>query len=184
MNNKYSTQTIVKLALMTTLSLVLLMLVRIPWPMAPFLVYDPADVPIYISAFAFGPIPGLVVTFVVCFIQAFALGGDGIYGFVMHFVATGIVALVIGSIYSKKKSRKRAGIALLVGIVLTTIIMCFMNLYVTSAFMGVDRSVVMGMLLPVIIPFNILKAGVNSLITFLLYKRISGFLHNDLHTKR
>ena len=32
------------------------------------------------------------------------------------------------------------------------------------------------MLVPVIIPFNLLKAGVNSLITFLVYKRVSIFV--------
>lgn len=179
-----STQTLVKLALMTALSLVLLMLVRLPWPPAPFLVYDPADVPIYISAFAFGPVPGLIVTFVVCIIQAFALGGDGIYGFVMHFVATGIVAVVIGAIYNKNKTRKTALIALVLGVIITTAIMCVMNIFVTSAFMGVPKEAVVGMLIPIIIPFNIVKAGVNSLLTFILYKRISGFLHNDTNTKR
>ena len=51
--NKMSTAKLAKLAMMTAVSLVLLLLVRIPWPPAPFLVYDPADVPIYITAFAF-----------------------------------------------------------------------------------------------------------------------------------
>ena len=96
---RFSTQKLVKLAIMTALSIVLLMIVRVPFPPAPFLVYDPADIPIYITAFAFGPIEGLIVTFVVCVIQAFGLAGDGLYGFLMHFVATGIVAVVIGSIY-------------------------------------------------------------------------------------
>ena len=32
------------------------------------------------------------------------------------------------------------------------------------------------MLLPVIIPFNLLKAGFNSLITFLVYKRVSAMV--------
>ena len=93
--NKFSTAAIAKLAMMTAVSMVLLLLVRIPFPPAPFLVYDPADVPIYITAFAFGPAAGLIVTLVVCLIQAFMLGGDGLYGFLMHFVATGIVAVVI-----------------------------------------------------------------------------------------
>ncbi len=183
-NKKFSTQTLVKLALMTALSLVLLTIVRLPWPAAPFLVYDPADVPIYISSFAFGPVPGLIVTFVVCFIQAFVLGGDGIYGFAMHFVATGIVAVIIGFIYSRHKTRKTAAMALVIGVLVTTAVMCVMNIFVTSAFMGVDKSVVIAMLVPVIIPFNLVKAGVNSLLTMLLYKRISGFLHNDTHLKR
>ncbi|MBQ0004424.1 MAG: ECF transporter S component [Clostridiales bacterium] len=182
--NTMNTQTLVKLALMTALSLVLLLLLRFPFPPAPFLVYDPADVPIYISAFAFGPIPGLLVTFVVCFIQAFMLGGDGLYGFLMHFVATGVVAVVIGAVYNRNKTRKTAGRALIIGVILTTAIMCVMNIYVTSAFMGAPKDVVIGMLIPIIIPFNLFKAGVNSILTFILYKSISRFLHNDTRTSR
>ena len=56
---------IVKIALMTAMSLVLMLLIRIPFPLAPFLVYDPADIPIYICTFAFGPGAGLAITFIV-----------------------------------------------------------------------------------------------------------------------
>ena len=96
---------IAKLAMMTAVSIVLLLIVRIPFPPAPFLVYDPADVPIYITAFAYGPVAGLIVTLIVCIIQAFMLGGDGLYGFLMHFVATGIVAVVIGLMYARCKTK-------------------------------------------------------------------------------
>ena len=175
--NSMSTAKLTKLAMMTAVSLVLLFLVRIPWPPAPFLVYDPADVPIYITAFAFGPAEGLIVTLVVCLLQAFGLGGDGFYGFIMHFVATGIVAVVIGMMYRKQKTKKTAVKALVVGVILTVIVMCCMNLIVTPVYMGAPRSAVVAMLPTVIIPFNLVKAGVNSLLTFLLYKRISGLLH-------
>ena len=42
--------------------------------------------------------------------------------------------------------------------------------------MGVDKSVIL-QLMPFIMLFNLIKMGANSIITFLLYKRISGFLH-------
>lgn len=174
------TSLITKLAMMTAISIVLLLVVRIPFPPAPFLVYDPADVPIYITAFAFGPVAGIVVTFIVSFIQAFMLGGDGVYGFIMHFVATGLVSVIIGIMYNRSKSKKTAITALVIGVLAMTAIMCVLNLVVTSAFMGVDTKAVLAMIPTVIIPFNLLKAGVNSILTFLLYKRISGFLHNNI----
>lgn len=173
------TEKLVKLALMTALSVVLLMLVRIPYPAAAFLVYDPADIPIYITAFAFGPLEGLAVTLVVCLIQAFALGGDGVYGFLMHFVATGLVALVIGLIYSRTKTKKSAAIALIIGVILCVITMVMMNLVVTPIYAGMPREAVAAMILPILVPFNLLKAGINCSLTFVLYKRISGFLHNE-----
>jgi riboflavin transporter FmnP len=177
--SKTSTAKLAKLAMMTAVSIVLLLIVRIPVPPAPFLVYDPADVPIYITAFAYGPVEGLIVTLVVCLIQAFGLGGDGLYGFVMHFVATGIVALVIGALYKKNKTKKTAVKALVIGVILAVVLMCIMNLIVTPVYMGAPRSAVVAMLPTVIIPFNLLKAGINSVLTFVLYKRISGLLHKE-----
>ena len=199
--NKMTTAKLAKLAMMTAVSIVLLLLIRIPWPAAPFLEYDPADLPIYITAFAFGPYEGLVVTLIVCLIQAFGLGGDGLYGFLMHFVATGIVAviigliyrrnktkktavkaLVIGVMYRRKKTKKTAVKALITGVIISVIVMCIMNLIVTPVYMGAPRSAVVAMIPTVIIPFNLLKAGINALLTFFLYKRISGLLHGTGRT--
>lgn len=182
--SKMTTAKMAKLSMMTALSLVLLLIIRIPWPPAPFLVYDPADVPIFITAFAFGPAEGLIVTLIVCLLQAFALGGDGIYGFIMHFVATGIVAVVIGRMYRKHKTRKSAVKALVAGTIISVIVMCAMNLLVTPLYMGAPVSAVLAMIPTVILPFNLVKAGVNSLLTFMLYKRISGFLHGTGRTVR
>ena len=178
-NTNSNTARIAKLAMMTAVSIVLLLIVRIPFPPAPFLVYDPADVPIYITAFAFGPIEGLIVTLVVCLIQAFMLGGDGLYGFLMHFVATGIVAVVIGLIYRRKKTKKTAIKALVIGVITAVVVMCIMNIIVTPAYMGAPRESVIAMIPTVIIPFNLLKAGINAILTFILYKRISGLLHGN-----
>lgn len=177
--SRLSTAMIAKLAMMTAVSVVLLMIVRIPFPPAPFLVYDPADVPIYITAFAYGPAAGLIVTLIVCLIQAFMLGGDGLYGFLMHFVATGIVAVVIALIYKRSKTRKTAMISLIIGVITATVVMCVMNIIVTPAYMGAPRSAVIAMIPTVIIPFNLLKAGINALLTCVLYKRVSGFLHRE-----
>lgn len=178
-NTRFTTNKIAKLSMMTAVSLLLVLLIRIPM-FVDFLKYDPADIPIYITAFAYGPVEGLLVTFVVCIIQAFMLGGDLFYGFIMHFVATGIVAVVIGIMYKRNKTKKTAIIALVTGVILTTIVMCIMNLIVTPHYMGAPISAVVAMLPTVIIPFNLIKAGVNSLITFLVYKRISVLLRNNL----
>ncbi len=174
-----NTKKMVKLAMMVAISCVLVLLIRIPFPPAPFLVYDPADIPIYITAFAFGPIAGVLVTLVVSFIQAFVLGGDGIYGFIMHFISTGAFAIIVGILYQRNKTRKNAVVALVIGIFVMTLIMCIMNLVVTPVFMGVPVEAVKTMLLPIIIPFNLLKGGINGAVTFLVYKRISQFLHDE-----
>ena len=98
---------LVLLAMFTAIAAVLITLVHFPlFPSAAFLQYDPADVPILIAAFAFGPVAGLIVTVLASFIQAFFLGGDGIYGFLMHVIATGILVMVASTIYRIKVNRK------------------------------------------------------------------------------
>ena len=177
MNTNPKTVKLTKLAMLGAISLVLVFLIRIPFPPAPFLTYDPADVPIFISAFAFGPLSGLAVTFVVCFVQAFALGGDGIVGFFMHFVATGSFVLVAGLIYKKHKTKKYALIALLCGTIVMTASMIAWNLIITPMYLGVPVESVVAMILPILLPFNLLKAGINSVITFITYKAIAKYLH-------
>lgn len=177
MNTNPKTVKLTKLAMLATISLVLVFLIRIPFPPAPFLTYDPADVPIFISAFAFGPLAGLSITVVVSFIQAFALGGDGIIGFFMHFVATGSFVLVAGLIYKRHKTKKYAVIALVCGTIIMTVSMIAWNLVITPMFLGVPRDAVIAMILPILLPFNLLKAGINSGITFFTYKAIAKHLH-------
>ena len=51
------------------------------------------------------------------------------------------------------------------------------NLIITPIYLGVPVEAVIGMILPILLPFNLLKAGINALITFLVYKPIARFLH-------
>ena len=98
-------------------------------------------------------------------------------GFLMHMLATGLFVIVAGCLYRRKKTKKDAVIALVAGVVVTVAAMVVFNYFVTPKFMGVPTEAVVAMLIPIIVPFNILKAGINAVITFLVYKRISGFLH-------
>ena len=72
--------------------------------------------------------------------------------------------------------KKMAVIGLLAGTCAMAAAMVVANLFITPAFMGVERAVVW-QLMPFIVAFNLVKAGINSVVTFLLYKRISPFLH-------
>ncbi len=171
------TAKLVKMAMLGAISLVLVMIVRIPFPPAPFLVYDPADVPIFIGTFAFGPLAGLMITIIASFIQAFPLGGDGLIGFIMHVFATGSFVLISGFLYQKNKTKKGAVIALLSGVIVMTITMLLWNLLITPIYMGVPREAVIGMIMPILLPFNLLKSGINAIVTFITYKSIARFLH-------
>ena len=168
------TKKLTVLAMLTALSAVLITLVHFPlFPAAAFLQYDPADVVFLIGAFAFGPLAGLAVTGIASAIQAFLLGGDGMYGFLMHVIASGALILVAGSIYRLLHTRTGGLIALVAGTVAMGLVMMVANHFITPFYMGVPAQVVDAMLVTVILPFNLLKAGINSVITFLVYKTVS-----------
>ena len=161
-------------ALFAAISVVLMYLIRLPFPSAPFLEYDPADIPILLLTFAYGPLWGLGLTLLVSVLQGVTVSvSSGIIGIVMHVVATGLFVVCAGLIYRKNTSKARAAIALVCGTLLQTAAMVLMNLLLTPIFMGTPVTEVIPMLLPVIIPFNLMKAGINAAITFLLYKKVS-----------
>jgi len=178
MSAQNKTLKIAKVSMLVAISVVLVYLVHFPiFPPVPFLEYDPADIPIFIGTFAFGPLAGIMLVVVTAVVQGVTVSAaSGIYGIIMHILATGSFVLVAGNIYRGQKSRKKAVIALAAGVATWTGVMVIANLIVTPLFMGVPVSVVKG-LLPYIIGFNLIKAGANSIVTFFLYKRISAFLH-------
>lgn len=63
--------------------------------------------------------------------------------------------------------------ALVFGVLSMGLVMMPANHVITPLFLTVPVDVVDALLLPVILPFNLLKAGVNALVTFLVYKTIS-----------
>lgn len=170
-------QKMTKMGMLIALSIVMVTLIHFPiFPAVAFLEYDPADVSILIGTFAFGPWTALFLTVIVSFIQGFSVSAaSGIYGIIMHVIATGVLSFTAGWFYQKRKTKKNAVIGLLIGTVLMAVVMCFANIVITPFFMGVTVKTVWA-LMPFIIAFNVLKAGINSCITFLLYKRISVFL--------
>ncbi|MDO4553426.1 MAG: ECF transporter S component [Bacillota bacterium] len=178
-NVSQRTAMMVRLALLAAVSLALVLVTQIPFPPAPFLKYDAADIPILLTAFAFGPAAAMAITLVVSFVQAFFLGGDGLIGFCMHIISTGTFVLVAGLIYKKQKTRKGAVAALIAGALTMTASMLLWNYIVTPFYMGVDRAYVMTLLVPVFLPFNLLKAAINAGVTFLIYKPLSPYLHGE-----
>lgn len=161
------------LGLLGAISVVGAMLVHFSiFPQVSFLEYDPADIPIFITTFAMGTWYGLLLTVVVCVVQGLTVSaGSGILGIIMHILATGTFVITAGSIYGSHKTRGRAYASLAAGTMAWTLVMALWNLIITPIFMGVGRDVVWG-LMPFIVLFNIIKAGINSVITALLYKRV------------
>ena len=164
--------------MLTAVSIVLVTTIHLPLiPAAPFLEYDPADIPVMIGAMMLGPVPGLIILLAVCIIQALTVSASsGIIGFFMHFIASSVLVLVAAGIYSRKKTIINLIIGLVAGSVAMTVVMIPLNLIFTGIFMGAGTQAVVQMLIPAIIPFNLLKAGINSAITFAVFTPISHIL--------
>lgn len=153
------------------LSVVLIMLVQIPlFAAAPWMKYDMADVPVIIASLYLGPTAGLLILAAVSLIQALYFGGDGIVGFLMHFIASGCLVFITAYFYQKRQAMGALLGGLVIGSVAMVAMMIPMNLIFTVHFYGVPLEMVKELLVPVIIPFNAIKAGLNSVISFLVYQ--------------
>lgn len=166
------------MGLLCAISIVLVHFIHIPIiPAAPFLEYDPADVPILLSAYLFGPLAGLGVTFVASVIQGVTVSASsGPIGIFMHFVATGAMAVTVGLISKHGTFGVRTAVAMVCGALAMVMVMIPLNIIVTPIFMNVPRADVIKMLAPAIIPFNVVKAGFNSAAAFMVYAALYKFL--------
>ena len=180
-----NTRKLTTIAILTALSVCFVALIHFPiFPAVAFLEYDPADIPILICGFAFGPVAGLAVTLIASFIQGFTVSAQsGIYGIIMHIIATGAYVLASSLFYKKHKTKKRAAVAIVIGTVTMVVCMFFANLIITPYFMmgAVNSGTVSAVLslMPFILLFNLIKASVNGLITFFIYKRVKHLFLKD-----
>ena len=167
-------------AIFIALSVVTGYLIHFPiLPQAPFLLYDPGHVFLLIAALKFGPRAGMIMTFVYATLFALITGQGGPYGALMNFLSTGAFVLVSSWIYMNKHNKNGAMVGLALGTLAMTAIMVPANLIITPLYLGVDRAIVVQLLLPAIIPFNLLKGLISSILTLLVYKKISVILNKQ-----
>ena len=170
----------VQMAMLAAVAVVLVAFVRIPLvPAVPFLVYDMADAPVLIATLLYGTIPGLIVLFVVSAIQAIAFSTDGWVGLLMHFVASGALVVCVGQFYKYRQKFSGALIGMVLGTLAMTLLMIPMNYIFTVNVYGTPKEVVDAMMLPGIIPFNLIKAALNSVISAILFKALQPFLQRN-----
>ena len=172
---KESIRKLTVMAMLVAVSVILVYVCHFPLiPAAAFLEYDPADIPILIGTFDYVPIAGLIFPIVTSAVPALIVSAQsGIYGFLMHVISTSALCLTAGVLYKFMRTRLGASIALICGTLAMGLVMLVANHFITPIFMGVPASVVDGMLLTVFLPFNLAKAGINSVITFFVYKTVS-----------
>ena len=166
---KMTTKELTTLAMLTAIAYALVCTIRIP--IVLFLKYEPKDVVITIGGFLMGPMAVLISSSIVALIEMFTISDTGIIGCIMNFLSTCAFALPAAFMYKRRHTMAGAIAGLAVGTITMVATMLLWNYLITPLYMtGTSRSDIAGMLMPVFLPFNLLKAGLNSAFILLLYK--------------
>lgn len=194
-----SVRTMVQIAMLSAVAGVL-MLFEFPLPfLAPsFYELDFSEVPVLIGAFAMGPVAGATIELIKILLN-FVMNGTitaGV-GEIANFLMGCAFVVPAGLIYRRKKDKNHALVGMVVGTLCMALASAFLNSFVLlpaygKAFgMPIDAFVAMGSeIIPAIdnlftfclfsvVPFNLLKGIVVSVLTFVLYKRISRLLKGN-----
>ena len=142
----------------------------VPIAFNDFLKYDPKDAIIVIAGLSLGPVASLIISVVVALLELVTISTTGPIGCLMNIISSASYACVASLIYKKFRSIKGAVAGLTVSSVLTVALMLLWNYFITPLYMGAPREVIEAMLLPVFLPFNVIKCGLNTALTLLIYK--------------
>ncbi len=173
-----------------------LMFIEVPLPFAPqFYKLDFSEVPVLIGTFSLGPVAGILIELIKILVHLLLKGtqtaGVGELG---NFFVGCAFCVPAGLFYRRKKTKIDAIISMALGTVFLIISGCFMNAFVllpayAAAFhMDISALIAMGtevnakvdslftFVVLCVAPFNLVKGILVSVITFVLYKRISRFV--------
>lgn len=194
-NKKVNAKKMAQIGMLSAIAVVL-MLFEIPLPFAPpFYEIDFSEVPVLIGCFSMGPMAGVIIELLkivlnLCINGTMTAG----VGELANFLIGCALVLPASLIYKRKKTKKYALVGLVTGTVFMTVFGCFINAYVmlptyAKAFgMPIEALVEMGtavnanitdlltFVMFAVVPFNLLKGVLVSVIVFLIYKKISPIL--------
>lgn len=141
-------------------------------PMVLFLKYDPKDIVIALGGMLFGPLTAFAVALTASFVELFTVSENGILGFLMNVISSCSFGCTASYVYQKRKTFRGAAAGLLCGWGCMVLVMLLWNYLIAPIYMGCSRQEVAALLLPVFLPFNLIKGGLNAAGTLLLYRPI------------
>lgn len=167
----------------------ILMYIELPLPlMPPFFKLDISTSPALIGGFLFGPVGGILIALVKALIHALTSQTGGV-GELADFLCSGTIILISSLIYKKHKTKKRAVCGLCIGVAGLIIVSALANMYILIPFysqmMPIEQifqacnavnpliNSKLTYILWGVVPFNLFKGILISLLTMLLYKKIS-----------
>ena len=170
---RMSTRSLTTLAMLTAIAYVVMILSKMLPQVANFLQMDLKDTVISIGGFLFGPLSAAIISIVVAVVEMFTVSDTGPIGCIMNVLATCAFTCTAAFVYKRFHTRRGAVIGLALGTVCLTVVMLLWNYLITPIYMGMDREqVVVPMLIPVFLPFNLVKGGLNMALILLIYKPV------------
>ena len=199
----FSTRNLAIMGLMAALATVL-MFFSFPLPfVAPqFYKLDLSEIPVLMGSFMLGPVAGVVIELVKILLNLMLTGsGTGGVGELANFCIGCALVIPAGIIYRVNKTKKGAIIGMIVGTLVMTVVGVFMNAWVmlpfySAAGMPMEQIIAAGAAINpaictvwtfcwiAVAPFNLIKGVIASLVTALLYKRVSVLLKGSAGAAR
>ena len=168
-----SLRTWVSMSMLTAIAYVVMYLSKMLPQVYGFLQFDLKDTVICVGGFIFGPLAAAIISIVVPVLEMLFASDTGPIGMIMNVLATASFCCTAAFVYKKFHTRKGAVIGLALGTVCLTVVMLLWNYLITPIYMGMDREeIVVPMLIPVFLPFNLVKGGLNMALILLLYKPV------------
>ena len=172
--NRWSTKQLVTMALMCAIA-ILLSFIEFPiFPAASFLKLDISFAPSAVMGFAYGTGPGVLVG-VACAVAHGAISGNWV-GCLMNIIACSAFIIPAAAIYQRNRTFTGAMIGLVAAIVCLVVVTIVANLVIDPIFYGMPFDAVASLVVPAILPFNIIKGIVISVLTGIVYKSISNLI--------
>ena len=187
MNRKIDLRKYTTMAMFAALAYASLFVVHIGG-IGGFLSFDIKDAIIITASMIFGPVQGIVIALVVTFVEMITISGTGFWGFLMNFISSAAFAGGASALYrympKYKKTLAGAIFSLYTVAILMTGLMLAMNVVITPLYIGsIDNyakslATVKGLLVPLLLPFNLLKSFANASIVLVIYKPIVSALRS------
>ncbi len=169
------TRVVVFDAVMAALGVVLMLTIRfplIPLPGASHLLYDFGDIPAMLGGIIAGPIHGMLILGIISLLQLMTPNSNGFIGFIMHFLASGALVMLPALFWKWKQTKKSLSIGLILGAIGIVLIMIPLNLIITPGFFGVPLEAVLEMIVPILLPFNLLKGLLSGAVTYFIFSSL------------
>lgn len=168
----------IKIALLATIS-VILMFIEIPMTPFPWLKIDLSEVPALMGGFAFGPLAAVVIIFLKNLLYVLLRGtSSGFVGQLANIIIGITLVLPAAIMYRKNKTKKTAIIGMIIGFFTIQLGGIIANKYLLIPLYGGEAAVLGGntfvyYILFGLLPINGLKSILVSVVTYVLYKKLS-----------